>query len=185
MEKTKEIRFHSRGGLGLAVTTRIVVAAFGAEGKYGSGLPSFGVERRGSPVIGYVRLDDKPIREKSRVYHPECLVIMDPFQMDSPQTFEGLKENSTMVLDASQMPETPPDPNIKKIVTVDATSIALEELGDAITNCVMLGAFGAGTGWLKLDSILGVLDQFFRGEILKKNLKCAERGYKEIQIKTW
>lgn len=183
MANTKEVRFHSRGGLGLAVTTRMVVAAFGVEGRYASGLPSFGVERRGAPVIGYVRVSDQPIKEKSRVYHPHCLVIMDTFQMSAPATFEGLQPEATLVVDAPAMLEKSPHPNVKKIVTVDATQIALEELGEPITNCVVLGAFGAGTGWLKMDSITGILDQFFRGDLLKKNIRCAERGYKEIQVK--
>ena len=185
MALTKEIRFHSRGGLGLAVTTQMIVAAFGIDGKYASGLPSFGVERRGSPVTGFVRVDDKPIREKSRVYSPDCLVVMHAPQLKIPQTFDGLRPNAILILDAPEMPPEKPHENFKTIAVVDATQIALEELGRPITNTCMLGALAGATKWLKPESVVIALEQYFRGDLLQKNRKCAERGFQEVNVKEW
>lgn len=63
---------------------------------------------------------------------------------------------------------------------VNATRIALEEIGGPITNTTMLGAFAATTKWVGLDAILKAIGQYFSGDILEGNLKSAERGYKEV-----
>ncbi|MFC1815937.1 2-oxoacid:acceptor oxidoreductase family protein [Thermodesulfobacteriota bacterium] len=182
---TKEIRFHGRGGLGVALTTQMVVAAFGIDGKYAAGLPSFGVERRGSPVAGFIRVSDKPIREKCRVYCPDCLVVMHAPQLAQSQTFEGLKPNAMLLLDAVEMLPEKPDENVKTIAVVDATRIAIEELKRPITNTCMLGALAGATGWLKLDSVTTALEQYFKGDVLQANRRCVERGFHELEMKEW
>ena len=75
--KIKEIRLHGRGGQGIVMAAEIIVHAAMIDGLYGNALPSFGVERRGSPVTSSVRLDDRPIREKSQIYSPNCIVVSD------------------------------------------------------------------------------------------------------------
>lgn len=182
---TKEIRFHGRGGLGVASMTQMVVAAFGVDGKYATGLPSFGVERRGSPVAGFIRVSDKPIREKSRVYFPDCLIVMHAPQLEIAGTFSGLRSSAMLVLDAREMLEERPHENLKTICVVDATRIAIEELKRPITNTCMLSAFAAATKWLRLDSVLAVLERYYQGDLLSKNRRCAERGFNEIQVKEW
>ena len=61
----KEIRLHGRGGQGVVKASQIVVKAAVEGGGYGQFIPFFGVERKGSPVFGYLRLDDKTIRRKN------------------------------------------------------------------------------------------------------------------------
>jgi hypothetical protein len=39
--------------------------------------PFFGVERKGSPVFGFLRLGEQPIRRNTQVYEPEILLIFD------------------------------------------------------------------------------------------------------------
>jgi Pyruvate/2-oxoacid:ferredoxin oxidoreductase gamma subunit len=46
----------------------------------------------------------------------------------------------------------------------------------------MLGAFAATTKWVGLDAILKTMGQYFSGDILKKNLSSAERGYREVVV---
>jgi len=76
----KEIRFHGRGWQDVGVTVQMIAATFGSDGKHAGGLPFFGVERRGAQVAAFVRVDDKPIREKTRFYFPDCLVLFDASQ---------------------------------------------------------------------------------------------------------
>ena len=73
----KEIRLHGRGGQGVVKASQLVVKAAVAGGSYGQFIPFFGVERKGSPVFGYLRLSDTPIRRKMQIYDPDILVIMD------------------------------------------------------------------------------------------------------------
>lgn len=74
-------------------------------------------------------------------------------------------------------------PAAETVGIVDATSIALQEMNVPITNTTMVGAFAATTGWLSLPSILESLEEFFKGELLKKNCRYVERGYQKVKIK--
>ena len=74
----KEIRIHGRGGQGAVTAARMLASAFVIEGKYVASFPMYGFERRGAPVQAFTRLDDKPIREKTQVYTPDCMVVIDP-----------------------------------------------------------------------------------------------------------
>jgi 2-oxoacid:acceptor oxidoreductase gamma subunit (pyruvate/2-ketoisovalerate family) len=181
----KEIRLHGRGGQGAVLSSEILVAALVADGKYASGFPMFGFERRGAPVAAFVRVDDRPIREKTQIYSPDCVVVLDSSQIKSPRVFSGLKSGGIAVFNAHQLPELSPDQDIRLVGWLDATKIALEELGTPITNTCMLGAFAATTQWVNLDSILASLGEYFEGKLLSTNRQSVERGFHEVAIKEY
>lgn len=177
----KEIRIHGRGGQGAVVAGRILVIAFAREGKWGSGFPTFGAERRGAPVMAFVRFDDKPVRERSRVYYPDCLVVIDPRLAHSTSIFNGIRPGGILIVNTAE-PLKQYHENLGVIGFVDATKIGLEEVGIPVTNTCMLGAFARTTGWVQLDSIVSSLGEYFSGDILNKNKRCVERGFEETQV---
>ena len=63
----KEIRLHGRGGQGVVKASQIIVRAAVVGGGNGQFIPFFGVERKGSPVFGYLRLSDTEIRRKTQI----------------------------------------------------------------------------------------------------------------------
>lgn len=178
----KEIRLHGRGGQGVVLASRILAEAFLFEDKYPVAFPMFGTERRGGPVAAFLRFDDHPIREKTQIYSPDCLVVTDVTMKNDPIVFSGLKTNGTLVLNSTVPYIVQPHPNLRTVGIVDATAIALEEIGIAVPNTCMVGAFARVTGWLKLESVLLSLERYFRGSGLAKNIKCAQRGYNEAKI---
>jgi len=177
----KEIRIHGRGGQGAVTAVRILVAAFVREGKWASGFPAFGMERRGAPVMAFARFDDKPIREKTKVYSPDCIVVIDPRLVSSASLVEGIKPDSILVLNTAEQVKEQPHENIGLIGSVDATKIGLEEVGMAVTNTCMLGAFARATEWIQVPSLFASLGEFFSGDMLKRNRKCVERGFNETE----
>ena len=56
-----EIRFHGRGGQGTVNAAQMLARAIVRSGSYAQFIPAFGVERKGSPVFGYFRMDDSII----------------------------------------------------------------------------------------------------------------------------
>jgi len=178
----KEIRIHGRGGQGAVTAVRILAAAFTLEGKWASGFPSFGMERRGAPVMAFARFDDKPIWEKTKVYHPDCLMVIDPRLISSTSLLEGIRPDSILVLNATEPLKEQLHENIGLIGSVDATKIGLEEVGIAVTNTCMLGAFARTTGWVQLNFLLSSLGEFFSGDRLEQNRKCVERGFEETEF---
>lgn len=181
----KEIRFHGRGGQGAVLAARILASAFVAEGKYVASFPMYGFERRGAPVVAFTRIDDKPIREKTQIYNPDCLVVIDPGLMKMPTLFSGLKPEGILILNSPQPLENKPDDNLGIGGVINATQVAVDEIGRDIPNTCLLGAFAAATGWVDLQSILSSLGDYLSGEILQRNLRSAERGYREVEVVRW
>lgn len=181
----REIRLHGRGGQGAVMAASILAAAFAAEKMYASSLPMFGFERRGAPVTAFVRFGNQIIREKTQIYYPDCLIVIDPTQVKSPLIYQGLKPEGIMVLNSPRAFKEQPHKNLKTVGVVDATRIALDEIGAPIPNTCMLGAFAGTSKWVSLDSVLSALEQHFKGEALRKNGRSAERGFKEVAITQW
>jgi 2-oxoacid:acceptor oxidoreductase gamma subunit (pyruvate/2-ketoisovalerate family) len=177
-----EVRFHGRGGQGAVVASRILANAFVREGKFGSAFPMFGFERRGAPVTAYGRFDEKPILEKTQIYEPHCLMVLDPSQSDTPRVYEGLRPDGVLILNSPKDLKSKPHENLTLAGLADADRIAMEEIGMAAPNVCMLGAFAAATHWIQLDSILAGLEDYFQGKNLDGNRRCAERGFKETRI---
>lgn len=178
----QEIRIHGRGGQGVAAAARMLSSAFVKEGQWASGFPMFGVERRGAPVAAFARFDDRPIREKTQIYTPDCLIIIDSRLIHSPGIFEGIKPEGILVLNTPQPLQENPHKNLKRIGIIDATEVGLKEIGLPATNTCMLGAFAKTTGWVGLESLIQSLSEYFEGEMLKKNIRCVERGFEEVVI---
>ena len=122
----KEIRFHGRGGQGVVKSAQIIVQTVVESGLYGQFIPFFGVERKGSPVFGFLRIDNSDIKVKCQVYNPEVLMIFDDTLLKMPQTFAGLEDNAIVIINTTKNIDelNLPDLNMR-IYTVDATGIAL------------------------------------------------------------
>ena len=160
------------------------IAAF-EEGRHAQAFPSFGSERTGAPVVAFTRIDDKPIREKTQIYTPDCMVVIDPGLMKMPTLFSGLKPEGILILNSPHPLENKPDDNLGIGGVINATQIAVDEIGRDIPNTCLLGAFAAATGWLDLQSILSCLGDYLSGEILQRNLRSTERGFREVEVVRW
>jgi 2-oxoisovalerate/pyruvate ferredoxin oxidoreductase gamma subunit len=180
----KEIRIHGRGGQGAVTAAKMLASAAVLEQKHVASFPMYGFERRGAPVQAFTRIDDKPIREKTQVYTPDSMIVIDHTLLKLDTLFSGLKPGGIVIVNSKDM-ETLLDKNIKITGAVDATRIALEEIGRDIPNTCLLGAFAAATKWIKIDSIIKSLSEYLSDDILEKNIRSCERGYKEVKVKIW
>ena len=118
-----EIRFHGRGGQGTVVASKILADAIAKEDKWVQAYPEFGVERRGSPVVAFIRIDDKQIYDKSRIYTPDSVVVVDPTLVEAIDITEGLKPGGTIIINSDRRPEDFPFHGKFKVRTVNATEI--------------------------------------------------------------
>ncbi len=175
----KEIRLHGRGGMGTVKASQIIVYANVARNGYGNSIPFFGFERQGAPVTAFVRLDEKPIRPKTQVYHPDCVIILDPTIQNAVDVFHGMKQGGICVINT---PERAEDLKLPSVVgtaaAVDATSLAYSRLGKAITNTAMLGAFVKATGWVDLAAVVEKVVEFWG----KENGDLVEEAYAETVV---
>ncbi|HUX08578.1 MAG TPA: 2-oxoacid:acceptor oxidoreductase family protein [Acidobacteriota bacterium] len=153
-----EIRFHGRGGQGAVIASKILAVALFSEGQYVQTFPAFGVERRGAPVMAFVRVDEEYIDLRCEVYNPEHVVVLDPSLLEAVDVTSGLKEGGTILINSDKPPEHFKQYGKFRVATIDASAIAVEhELGTRqhpIVNTAILGAFAKQTGLVKLDSVI-------------------------------
>ncbi len=178
-----EVRFHGRGGQGAVTSAELVALAAIEEGKYAQAFPSFGPERRGAPVMAFLRVDDRYIRVRDEIRKPDVVVVIDPKLFYLVDVTAGLKEGGWLVLNTKKSPEEIAR-EIKgnwKILTVDATDIALQCLGVPITNTTMIGALVRATEIVRLESVYKQIEHRF-GPLAERNIRACERAYCEAKI---
>jgi len=165
----------------------LALAAF-LEGKYAVSFPFFGAERRGAPVRAFTRIDDKKIRVKTQIYEPDCVVVLDEKLVESEDVIEGLKEDGIVVINTRKKPEEIELSRSVRCATVDATSIALDKLGRAITNTAILGAVAKATGIVGIEAVeKAIIEKFgerLGKEMGEKNAEVARIAYEKTTVGT-
>jgi len=174
----KEIRFHGRGGQGVVTSANLLAIAAFKEGKYCQAFPFFGTERRGAPVVSFTRIDNEFIRTREHVYNPDYVVVLDPTLLEVVNVTEGLKQDGMIIINTNKKV------NLKtkaKVKMVDATDIALKNIGKPFVNTPMIGALVGATKIVKLDSVIEAANERFSGEIANKNVKAIKEAFENIR----
>jgi 2-oxoacid:acceptor oxidoreductase gamma subunit (pyruvate/2-ketoisovalerate family) len=175
-----EIRFHGRGGQGTVVASKILADAIAKEGNWVQAYPEFGVERRGSPVVAFIRIDDKPIYDKSRIYTPDDVVVVDPTLVEAIDITEGLKPGGTIIINSDRRPEDFSFHGRFNVRTVNATEIAvahkLGSLAAPIVNTAIAGAVIKILGLAKLESLAAAIRDGI-GIKPEDNVEAAQEAY--------
>ncbi len=168
-----EIRLVGRGGQGVVTAGELLGRAALSAGWWAQSIPTFGPERRGALSQATLRLDREEILLKCTTAHPDLLLVLDPTIWHQANVFQGLQAGATLVFNTSESPQEVADaladgrygyqiaPEQYSIYTVDATAIALQELGRPITNTAMMGALVGATGLIEFDAVTTVLDERF------------------------
>ncbi|RXE55863.1 pyruvate ferredoxin oxidoreductase [Methanoculleus taiwanensis] len=174
----RELRIHGRGGQGSVTAAELIAVAAFESGVYAQAFPAFGVERRGAPVQAFVRFSDKKIRLRSQVYEPDYVIVQDSTLIKDVNVFQGLKDGGIAIINTERAPDGGLPEGVK-VLTIDATSIALEVLGVPITNTTLMGAFAAATGEIELGALENALRHRFAGSMADKNVLAARRAYEQ------
>jgi pyruvate ferredoxin oxidoreductase gamma subunit len=180
-----EIRWHGRGGQGAVTSAELLAQAAISEGKYAQAFPSFGPERRGAPVLAFVRIDSQePIRIRAEITQPDVVVVLDPGLLSIVNVTSGLKDNGILVINTKKsFKEIAARIKTKcRLAKVDATAIAREVLGVPITNTTMVGALIKATGVVELESLVEPLRNRF-GRIAERNINAMKKAYDETEVK--
>jgi pyruvate ferredoxin oxidoreductase gamma subunit len=187
MSQLKEIRWHARGGQGAKTASLLLADAAAMEGKYSQGFPDYGPERMGAPMRGFTRISEAPIRVHCAIYSPEIVVVLDDTLLKTVDVAAGTPEDGIIIVNTVKTPaDIRKALKIKgrKVFAVDATGIAIGEIGRPIPNAPMLGALIKVTDLLSLDAVLTQIKKKFshgfRPEVLEGNIRAINRAYEEV-----
>ncbi|HUT32588.1 MAG TPA: 2-oxoacid:acceptor oxidoreductase family protein [Planctomycetota bacterium] len=183
-----EIRWHGRGGQGAKTAATLVAEVALNEGKYSQGFPEYGPERMGAPIRGYTRIAERPIRLHCPITAPDVVVILDATLIGADDLADGLKPDGAIIVNTS---ESPAAMRKKlgiahgKVYTVDATKIAIEEIGRPIPNTPMIGALIRVGGFMQLETVFHDIEKKFLKKlgprVVEGNIKAVQRAHEEVQ----
>jgi len=183
-----QIRWHGRGGQGAKTAAGMVAEVAITAGRYAQGAPEYGAEREGAPIKAYTRISEKPIRVHDAIYYPNVVLVLDETLMESESVDEGLSEDGVLLVNTKRSPaEIRARLKLKgrRLHTIDATGIALEEIGRPIPNTVMIGALLKVTEAVSAKAIEKSIRKKFGAKLseamLAGNIRAVERAFEEVK----
>jgi pyruvate ferredoxin oxidoreductase gamma subunit len=188
MAELTEIRWHRRGGQGVVTAGKLLAETALGTGLYFQAFPDYGPERVGAPIRAFTCLSPKPITIHSQIEQPDVVLVLDPTLLGTVPVTEGLKENVTLVVNTPVSPA-----EVRQITsfhtgqafTVDASRIAIEEMGRDLTNTPMLGAFAHATGIFDIEELAEQLRAWFATKIparaIEANVRAMRRAAGGLQ----
>ncbi len=188
MAETLELRWHGRGGQGAKTAVFLLAESLIEQGKYAQGFPDYGPERMGAPIRGYNRISDEPVKLHCGVNQPEIVVVLDSTLIGTSDVTSGLRSGGTVLVNSPDAPEA-----MRKtlgltggsVYTVDATGIALDEIGKPIPNSPMIGALLKVTDLADIDDMAAIIGKKFEGKfdeaVVEGNKKALKRAYEEVR----
>ena len=134
-------------------------------------------------MVAFCRIDDKPIRLRTNVYYPDLVLVLDPSILRIVNVADGLKKDGVLVANTKYSgEEIRKELNIEHtLATVNANTIAKEELGLPITNTTMLGSLLKARQLVHLDSLIAPIKNRF-GRIAEININALKRAYRETTL---
>jgi pyruvate ferredoxin oxidoreductase gamma subunit len=117
------------------------------------------------------------------------VAVVDATLLDTINIGEGAKEDTVFVINTTKDPK---DIRAKinagpkqRVVTIDATKIAIDCFGRAMPNSPMLGTVCKVTGLVTLQHLLDDVrmsfGKKFSQKIIDGNLEATRRGYEEVR----
>lgn len=179
-----QVRIHGRGGQGVVTAAEMLSTAAFLEGRHAQAFPSFGSERTGAPVVAFCRIADHEIRLREPIMQPDALIIQDPTLLHQVDVFAGLPDTGYVILNTQRSFEELGLGDYlrrfrpERLITVNATELAMKHVGRPVPNVPLLGAFAAVSGLISLDSVSAAIREKFAGKVAEGNVAASAEAYR-------
>jgi len=180
-----EIEFIGTGGQGSVVAGKLLADAAVKAGYKSQAFASYGAQRRGGEVESYVRLSEDMIRNHSKIYGANYVIMMDEGMLGNAQKQGKLRKGATVIINTSESSDAFPTLTDCKVIALDANRIASRRgvtlpSGMPIINTTILGALWALLPSATVDQLI---ESFREGHIpaLEKNIEAVREAYASIK----
>lgn len=183
------IRLESIGGLGANLAGKMLAeAGVLGVGLNGANFSSYGSEKKGSPVKGYVLFCDTEtdIRTHSPIEEPHVIGIFHEALYKTVDVLSGLRPKGIVLINSSRsFDDIKSDLKIQhgSLAIIDALGISLKE--KTRINTAMLGALFRICDFLNPEDMRQVIRKTFEKRyphLVESNIKTFDRGYNEVII---
>lgn len=157
-------------------------------GRYVQAFPEYGPERAGAPLRAFNRISDKELRLHCPVMKPNIVVVVDATLLDSINIVAGTPDNAAFIINSSKDPK---DLRAKihakltqRVVTVDATKIAVDTIGRPMPNAALVGALARVSGLITMEAAMKDVEKSFgkkfSRKIIEGNIDATKQGYEGV-----
>jgi len=188
MAENVEIRWHGRGGQGTVTAAKVFADACLSGGRYVQAFPEYGPERAGAPLRAFTRVSDRELRLHCPVTRPNVVVVVDVTLLDSINITDGTPDDGAFIVNTVKDPKVIRE-KIKakptqRVVTIDATKIAVESIGRPLPNAALVGALAKVSGLISCEAAMQDVEKSFgkkfSRKIIEGNIDATRRGFEEV-----
>ena len=188
MAENVEIRWHGRGGQGTVTAAKVFADACLSGGRYVQAFPEYGPERAGAPLRAFTRVSDRELRLHCPVTRPNVVVVVDVTLLDNINITEGAPDDGAFIVNTVKDPKYIREKiNAKpsqRVVTIDATKIAVESIGRPLPNAALVGALAKVSGLITCEAAMKDVERSFgkkfSRKIIEGNIDATRRGFEEV-----
>ena len=176
-----------RGGMGAVTACEIIAEAAYLSGNFVDvqAYPTFGTERRGTPVQAYAKLSRKEkIWDRAQIEHPNIIIVLDETVLNQVIA-SSLEKNGIFIINSDKEPKFFAEkfslPKNIKIIVADINKLALERGliidGAPMVNTPILGLLTRSISELNLDNINKVVQKRMSDKMAKLNIELIQEGF--------
>ncbi len=185
---TVSIVIIGRGGMGAVTACEIIAEAAYLSGNFVDvqAYPTFGTERRGTPVQAFAKLSRKDkIWDRAAIEHPNIIIVLDETVLNQ-DIASSLEKDGIFIINSDKEPKFFAEKfNLHekiKIIVADINKLALERGliidGAPMVNTPILGLLSRSLSELSLENINKVVQKRMSDKIAKLNIELIEEGFK-------
>jgi len=185
--ETISIVIIGRGGMGAVTACEIIAEAAYLSGNFVDvqAYPTFGTERRGTPVQAFAKLSrTEKIWDRAAIEHPNIIIVLDETVLNQAIA-SSIDKNGIFIINSNKEPQFFAEKyNLSKnnkIMVADINKLALERGliidGAPMVNTPILGLLSRSLSDLNLENINKVVQKRMSDEIARLNIELIQEGY--------
>jgi len=163
------------------MASQMLGLAFFKAGLYPQCYSVFGGERRGAPVVSFLRVDKKKVLLKCDIKHPDELLYFDPSLINTEEMQAQVLPGARILVSAHKLPEPLKDLSGYTVGLIDAAAIA-DRLGlGHVTNTTVLGAYCRLTTHFSIEHLVKAVHEMVPAK-KESNIEALRQGFENIEI---
>ncbi len=189
MGKYLEIKWQGRPGQGVVTAAAVLAEVFAREGKYVQAFPEFIAQKRRPSILAFNRLSESPIKTHAEVNNADIVVLLDVRLLLYTDVKKSAGENAAYIVNTTYNPDFIKEKlnllDNNKIYTLDADTIASEELGRAIPNIPLMTIVLNIVNLIPMENyrkwLKETLSLKLNPELAEANIATIERALNEVE----
>jgi 2-oxoacid:acceptor oxidoreductase gamma subunit (pyruvate/2-ketoisovalerate family) len=175
----REIKFQGRGGQGVVMASQMLGFALFKAGFYPQCYSLFGGERRGAPVVSYLRVDNEKILLKCEIKHPDELLCFDESLLNVDEIRATMRPGGRILINTNNPPASFGVLSDFTVGFVNGPAIAKGAGLGSVINTAMLGAYWRLGSDLSMEYLEQAIDEMVPAK-KPLNIEAARHGYSKL-----